>query len=625
MSRVLHVILLLVAIALTVLAVTTLSNRRSLSAPLMLMLVGLVGSYLPFVHEPSLSPELVLVGILPPLLYTAAHSTSLLDFRANLPAIGWLSIGLVLFTAAGVALVVSGLIPGIPFAAAFAIGAVVAPPDAVAATAVARQIGLPRRVVTVLEGESLVNDATALVSMRTAVGALTASVTVGAVLLDFGKAVLVGVAVGVVVAKVVSAVLARTSDPVATTAMSFLLPFIAFVPAEELHASGVLAVVVAGLLLGHSAPIVETAQSRLSTQINWETITFLLENTVFLLVGLQTRRIVTDAADSPLGWGRIVAVCAAGLLTVIVLRVVWVLGTRALVRVRTQPATPLKESLVVGWAGMRGVVTLAGALSLPGSMPHRSVLVLLALVVTVGTLLVQGLSLPWLARRLDIHGPDPREDALQEAAILGKASAAGLAAMERVAGPDDAAVVQQIRDQSERRVNAIWERLGRSSTELETPAEQYVRLRKVALAAERAKVLKIRDAGVGEQDVLRSVLSALDAEESGLLRVEKRNGRMRPLEPALPESPCEHLAESPCAVRPSSDDSCTGCDAEGTTPVHLRMCLTCGYVGCCGSSEARHAERHFLETGHPTMRSFEPGESWRWCYVDKLVGAGSQD
>lgn len=617
----LEVITLLVALAVTVLAVTAASERLGLSAPLVLMVVGFIGSYVPFVHEPSLSPELVLVGILPPLLYSAAHNTSLIDFRENISGIGWLSIGLVLFTAAGVAVVVHSILP-LPFAAAFAIGAVVGPPDAVAATAVARQIGLPRRVVTILEGESLVNDATALVSLRTATLALGATVTVGSVLLDFAQAVVLGVLVGVVVARLAGLVLARTEDPVATTALSFLLPFVAFVPAEEMHASGVLSVVVAGLLLGHKAPVVETAQSRLSANINWATITFLLEHTVFLLVGLQARSIISAAGASPLGWGRIVAVCVATLVAVMALRVIWVFATRLVVRVRGTAQTPLKEAVVVSWAGMRGVVTLAAALSLPDDVPHRDVLVLIALVVTAGTLLLQGLSLPWIARRLDIHGPDPREDALQEATVLGKATAAGAAAMEQAAGEHDAAIVEQIKAQSENRLNAIWERLGRSSEEVETPADAYARLRRVGLEAERAKILKIRDAGGAEQDVLRSVLATLDMEETRLTRVEERNSRLRPLTPALPDSPCEHLAQSPCTAKPSTTEGCTGCLEEGTTPVHLRMCLTCGYVGCCDSSEPRHAERHYLETGHPTMRSFEPGESWRWCYVDEVLGAG---
>ncbi|WP_286955684.1 MULTISPECIES: Na+/H+ antiporter [Arsenicicoccus] len=617
-----EILTLVVGLALTVLAVTTLSNRWGLSAPLVLIVVGLVGSYLPFIHEPSLSPELVLVGILPPLLYTAAHNTSLMDFRDNLSAIGWLSIGLVLFTAAGIGLLAWALLP-LPFAAAFALGAIVAPPDAVAASAVAKQIGLPRRVVTILEGESLVNDATALVSLRTATGALTAAVTVGAVLLDFAKAVVIAIVVGVVVAKAASYVLKRTSDPVATTALSFLLPFIAFAPAEHFHASGVLSVVVAGLLLGHMAPVVETAQSRVTTRINWKTITYLLENSVFLLVGLQTRSIVSAASSSPLGWGRIVAACLLVLVGVMVLRVAWIMATRFVVRARGRDGvTPWQESALIAWAGMRGVVTLAAALTLPLATPHRPVLVLVALVVTAGTLLIQGLTLPVLARRLDVHGPDPREDALQEATVYARAVEAGRRAMDAEAGPDDAATIATLRDQAERRVNAIWERLGRPDERKETPSQTYRRLRTAAIRAEREEVLRVRSEGEVESEVISAVLASLDFEETSLIRVEQRARRLRALSPALPDAPCQHLAEAPTFVEPRTHGECIGCLAEGTTPVHMRLCLTCGYVGCCDSSEGRHATRHHEATGHPTMRSFEPGESWRWCFVDGLLASG---
>lgn len=617
-----EILILLVGLLLTVLAVTSLSERWGLSAPLVLMVVGLVGSYLPFVHEPRLPPELVLIGILPPLLYTAAHNTSLGDFRDNLPAIGWLSVGLVVFTALGVGLVMWGVLP-LPFAAAFALGAIVAPPDAVAASAVAKQIGLPRRVVTILEGESLLNDATALVSLRTAVAALTATVTVGAVLMDFAKAVVLAVLIGAAVAKATIWLLRRTDDAVVTTGLSLLVPFIAFAPAESVHASGVIAVVVAGLLIGHTAPIVQSAQGRVTGRTTWATLTFLLEHTVFLLVGLQTRSIVQAASDSPLGWGRIVAASVLALLTVMALRVAWVMATRMVVRVRgRQDATPWQESAIIAWAGMRGVVTLAAALTLPATTPHRDVLVLVALVVTAGTLLIQGLTLPLVARRLDIHGPDPREDALQEATVYTRAVEAGRQAMAEVARDDDHAMITHLSDQSERRLNAVWERLGVAGGR-ETPSETYHRLRSAALVAEREEVLRIRKEGEVDSSVVADVLATLDYEEAALGRVEQRHHRLQALSPALPEAPCVHLAESPCHVEPRTHGECIGCLAEGTVPVHMRLCLTCGYVGCCDSSEGRHATRHAEATGHPTMRSFEPGESWRWCYVDQVLASGS--
>ncbi len=247
----------LLAIAATVLGGAWFADRLGLPAPLVLILVGIIGSYLPFVPEVALSPELVLLGILPPLLYAAAIRTSLVDFRNNRAVILSLSVGLVLFTALGVAVFLQWAL-GIDFWVAFALGAVVGPPDAVAATSIGRQIGLPRRLVSILEGESLVNDATALVTLRTALaaGGLAASafgteVTVGTVVGDFVWASLGGVAVGFAVAVVVSVLRKHfTTEPAFDTVLSFMVPFAAYVPAEELHASGVIAVVTAGLVLG---------------------------------------------------------------------------------------------------------------------------------------------------------------------------------------------------------------------------------------------------------------------------------------------------------------------------------------------------------------------------------------
>ncbi|NNG18082.1 Na+/H+ antiporter [Naumannella sp. ID2617S] len=624
-----EVVIGLTLFAVTVLGGTLLARRLRIQGPLVLLAIGVLGSYLPFVHEPTLSPELVLVGILPPLLYAAAVNTSLVDFRDNLSSIGWLSVGLVLFTAVGVGLVVWRVL-GVPFAAAFAIGAVVAPPDAVAATAVARQIGLPRRVVTVLEGESLVNDATALVSLRSAVAALAAPVSAVAVGLDFAKAVGLAILVGLVVAKLGSMVFRRISDPLVTTILTFLVPFLAYAPAEELHASGVLAVVVAGLFIGHHSQRTQTAQGRLVQRLNWATIQFLLENSVFLLVGLQVHRIVTDGLteSSP---GRLVGICGAVLATVIALRVVWIGFSRLwLIPARRrgrESRFSWQESMVTAWAGMRGVVTLAAALTLPVGTPMRATLILVALTTTIGTLVLQGLTLPALARRLGVHGPDPREDALQEATVLQAVMQKGLTAAHEGAGPSDKGALNRLEEGYANRVNAAWERLGRSVEEVATPSDAYRRLRLVALGAERAAVLELRSGGQADQEVLARVLAALDMEESMLVRIDEREQQQvsaaKPLAPALAEAPCEHLAHAPGLVPPSEAGhglECHDCRIEGTEPVHLRMCLSCGTVGCCDSSEGRHSERHFRQTGHPVMRSVEPGESWRWCYLDEVLG-----
>ncbi len=616
------IVIWLSAFAITVLAVTSLARRFGLSAPLLLVLIGVLASYLPVIPTVHLTADVILIGLLPPLLYAAAVNQSLIDFRHNIASIGWLSVGLVLFTMVGIGVIVHTLMP-VGWAAAFALGAIVSPPDPVATTAIASAVGFPRRVVTILEGEGLVNDAAALVSLRSAVAAIGASVSFGWVSLDFLKAVAISVVTGLVVARIMAFLFGRTKDMNTGTALTFIVPFLAYVPADELGGSGVLAVVVAGLALGHAAPRVqENGMTRLSTRVNWSVIQYLLENSVFLLIGLQVQGVVADALQSDLSGWRIVAVCAASVAGVIVLRVVWVLGTRAVVHRAREQSPPFRESLVIAWAGMRGVVTLAAALTLP-PIPNRAVLILAAVSVTIGTLVIQGLTLPAVARVLDISGPDPREDALQEAILYQRAARAGMRRAREVARPEDDKALDRVERIIQLRGNQAWERLGRDP-DSETPSDSFRRLRMAALDAERDEVLRIRDDGKADDQVISRVLAELDGEEITLTRVQKRSDLVRetPLRPRLADAPCVHLAHSGELVVPASDLECQDCLVEGTVWVHLRMCLTCGNVGCCDSSEARHAERHFHRTGHPTMRSIEPGESWRWCYIDEVIAAG---
>ncbi len=252
--------LLVLALVVTVGAVAGLCRRFGWSPPPVLVLVGILASFVPAVPEFELDPELVLIGLLPPLLYAAAIRTSLVDFRANTYAILLLSVGAVIVSTFAVGLVAWWIVPGVSLAAALALGAVVAPPDAVAATAIARKVGMPRRIVTILEGESLVNDATALVLLSVTITAITGSVGAGEIGWELVRAVGGGVVIGVVVAQVLSFVRARIDDPVLDTLLSFIAPFAAFLPAEAIHSSGVLAVVITGLLLGHRAPVLQSAR-----------------------------------------------------------------------------------------------------------------------------------------------------------------------------------------------------------------------------------------------------------------------------------------------------------------------------------------------------------------------------
>ncbi len=402
-----HLVLTLVGIVATVIVVAGICSKLDLPTPLVLIVVGVIGSYLPFVPDVALEPEVVLFGLLPPLLYATAMQTSLVDFNAHRRAILLLSVGLVAFTTAGVAVLVHALLPDLGWWPAFAIGAVVAPPDAVAATAIGRRIGLPRRIVTLLEGESLLNDATALVALNTAIGAATVAVAWQTVGRDFVVAAGGGILVGLVFFIVIGFVRKHVTDPVLDTGLSFLTPFAAYVTAEEIHASGVISVVVAGLLLGHKSPILQTAQSRIAERLTWRSIAFLLESSVFLLIGLQARTIIGDAFGGEVTTGMIAAVCGGTLVCVIVLRIIWVFFSRYfLVRPRSAGGgrPPWTYTFLVGWAGMRGVVTLAAAFVIPPDAPHRDVLLLIAFTVTAGTLFIQGLSLPWLALMVLVYG-----------------------------------------------------------------------------------------------------------------------------------------------------------------------------------------------------------------------------
>jgi Na+/H+ antiporter len=616
-----HVVLTLVGIVAVVIAVAGLCSKFDLPSPLVLIVVGVVGSYLPFIPDVQLEPEVVLYGLLPPLLYAASLQTSLVDFNANRRSILLLSVGLVAFTTCGVAALVHALLPDLGWAPSFAIGAVVAPPDAIAATAIGRRIGLPRRIVTILEGESLLNDATALVALRTAIGATVAwYVLAGDFLLAAGG----GIAIGLAFFLVVGLVRKHVTDPVIDSGLSFLTPFAAYVAAEQVEASGVLSVVVAGLLLGHKSPILQTAQSRIAERMNWRSIAFLLESGVFLLIGLQARTIIRDSTRGDVSVGRVLLLCAATLVAVIVLRLVWVFMARYLL-VRPGPdgvtkvRPPWTYTLLLGWAGMRGVVTLAAAFVIPPLTPHRDVLLLVAFTVTAGTLFLQGLSLPWLARRLGVPSPDPGADALARANLLHQASQSGLAELDRLEEDDPHSVGDTIRDRVRRRDFAAWERIAAGADE--TPSETYARWRKLMIDAERKRILEVRSTGTVAHEVVDEVLAMLDIEESMLDYTEDQRERVRSTGVSVTlEGDCDHLREVRPSVDPDTPGECGDCLREGTSWVHLRMCVSCGHIACCDSSPQRHASVHNEQSHHPVMRSAEPGEDWRWCFVDELTG-----
>ncbi|RNI22134.1 Na+/H+ antiporter [Flexivirga caeni] len=627
-----HIALPILLLTATVVAGATLARWLRLSAPLFLVALGAVVSFLPFMPYPfDVDPEIILLGFLPPLLFGAASNTSLIDLRRERNQILRLSVLLVLFTAFGVAVVAWKLLD-VPFFAAVALGGIVAPPDAVAATAIARRIGLPRRVVGVLEGESLFNDATALVIVNTAKGLIAGgagAVTILTAGRDFLWASLGGAAIGYLAYLLVKWVWRHVTDTVTIVSLSFLSPWIAYLPAEKLHASGVFAAVVCGVATSHAAPALQTAQSRVAERLNWASVTYLLENMVFLLIGLQTRTIVEAVQRSDSGFGRTVVIAVIILLTTMLLRPIWLIGLDLIGRRFGWRHTSLtgRETAIASWAGMRGVVTLAAASLLPTDTPEREAMIFIALVVTVGTLVIQGFTLGTVARWLDLHGPDPREDALQTAQLVQAAINAGNRRLEQELDDSEFEVPEQVvetlRHQSTRRANLAWERLGRSDPTTETPSDAYRRLRSAMLDAERSKVIKLRDKGVMDHEVLEEAMQLLDIEESMIARADAQDRELNEQLLLTPEERrfgCEHLAEAPFTIDPRTPDGCEECLRDGTVWVHLRLCMTCGHVGCCDSSEGKHATEHYTHTGHPVMRSFEPGEGWRWCFVDDVLG-----
>ena len=508
-------------------AVAGAARRLRISAPILLVLVGLAVSYLPFVPDYALNPELVLVLFLPPLLYSAAWSSSARGFRLNKRPILLMSVGYTLFSTVLVALVAWALIPHLPLAAAFALGAIVAPPDAVAATAVGRELGLPRRYLQILQGESLVNDATALTAYKAAVAGAAGGITLwqggGIFLLAAGG----GVAIGGLLGYALRALRRKIQTPVLENTFNLVIPFAVYLAAESVHASGVLAVVVTGLYLGNTATDT-SPQARLQAEANWDVIDFVLESIVFALIGLQLPVVIEGLHG--LDVGMVVWWSAAILFVTIAGRFLWVFpttyGIRWLtpkVRERTPPPYwPMPT--VSSWAGMRGVVSLAAAFALAHDFPQRGLILLLTFVVVFGTLVIQGLSLPLLIRRVGIGGADDMSDRLTEANAQHQAArAAGRRLDELIAEsphPPRPEIVDLLRNYAEYRANTAWERLGGgvSAGGKETPGSAFARLRQEMLQAQRETFTRLRDAGELDDEVLHEMVRELDLEETMLGR-----------------------------------------------------------------------------------------------------------
>ncbi len=492
--------------------------------PILLVAGSALLATIPGIPTITLDPDAILVLALPPLLYSAAFFTSLHDLRANLRPIGLLAFGLVLFTTAAVAVVAHGVI-GLDWNVAFVLGAIVSPTDPVAATAIAGRLGAPRRYVTIVEGESLLNDATGLILYKYAVIAvITGSFSVGHASGDFLLSGVGGVAIGLAVGWLVAQVRRRIEDPPTEIAISLLTPYIAYLPAEGAGVSAVLAAVTAGIYLGWNAPKLISPPTRIQAYAFWETVVFALNSALFAIVGLQLPGIV-DAIRPVVPDGRLLRDAAVVLVTVMLVRIAWVflatyLPRRLSRRLRDKdPAPHAGAVFLVGWTGMRGAVSLAAALAIPvtldagGPFPDRELVIFLVYAVILGTLLVQGLTLPLIIRVLGIGG-ETEAEAEDRARLL--AAEAALVRIDELTGepgvPDDTAA--RMRGLYEFRLRRFEARLDEDDDGvLEESSLAFQRLRREALEAERAELLRLRAAGEINEVIMRRVERDLDLDD----------------------------------------------------------------------------------------------------------------
>lgn len=495
--------------------VVTLSRRLHAPWPVLLVLTGLLLTLVPQLGHVEIEPDLVLTVFLPPLLFGAAWYTPVQDFRRYRRAIVLLSVGLVLFTTFVVAYTADLLITGLPLAAAFALGAIVAPPDAISAIAVLRPLAVPRRMLAILEGESLVNDATALTAFSVSVVAVTSGVfEPGDAVLDFLWVLAVGVTVGVGVAVVAGWVWSRLSDPPVEISLSLVIPYLAYLPAEALHGSGVIAAVAAGLLLGHRQSRILSSDARVLGASVWEWVTYTLNGFAFLIIGLELPAVVDAVQGRPTDQLLLWAVAVS--LAVVLARFVWVVpGTylpRLLPRIgRTETAPPLANVVVVGWAGMRGAVSLAAALALPFGFPERDLLIFLAFCVILVTLVGQGLTLAPLIKALRIRPDDGVAREEEEARRTSTQAALDELDRLREVWPGHLPLIDRLSEQFHHRLAHLSE--DGEPSEVEQERLEHRGILASVLKAERRAVVEMRERGEIDDGVLRAMERELDLEE----------------------------------------------------------------------------------------------------------------
>lgn len=545
MGHILVIVIGVVGVAL----VTALGRRLNIAGPLILVLIGLLLALLPFVPDIGrIDPEWILVGVLPPLLYSAAVQLPAVEFRRDVTPIAGLSVLLVLVSAVVLGLFFAWAVPGLGLPLGIALGAILSPTDAVA-TSIVKRMGISPRVVTMLEGESLLNDATALVLLRTAIAAIAGGFSFGFAATTFFWGVAVAILIGALVGYLNLRVRAWLANSAANTALSFTVPFVAYLPTDALGGSGLVAAVVAGIVTGQGAARWFTPDQRLSDDLNWRTIELVLEGGVFLVMGLELSDVLAQnvAEHDGLWRGTWLGLTALGLILVVrgvyVAVLIWLQGRRAALYERMDPgrddgreiartatlrrrirrlsanldyyrSSPLgwKHGTVMVWAGMRGVVTLAAAQTLPRATEQRALLVFVAFMVAVVSLLLQGFTLPMLVRMLRI----PRESAAPGTDERGRldehlrAAASDVLADPRLRRPDGSPFSPLI-------VDRVGSRLTEPPDDDTTAAAREVmELRLVLIEAMRRRLVEIGGYGSFSTAALRRALGELDADQLSL-------------------------------------------------------------------------------------------------------------
>jgi monovalent cation/hydrogen antiporter len=518
--------LVLVGLLAAAAALLALAELIRIPYPIPLVLGGLALGFVPGMPRIELPPDVVLVAVLPPLLYGAAFFSPLRELRANARPIGLLAIGLVLTTTVAVAAVAHAAIPGLDWPTAFVLGAIVSPTDPTAATAIAQRLGLPRRLVALVEGESLVNDGTALVAYRFAVAAVvTGSFSLAAASGRFVLSIAGGIAVGLAVGLVIREVRRRLDNPPVEITISILSGYFAYLPAEAVGVSGILAAVTIGIYMGWHTPELTTPQTRLQGVAVWEILFFLLNAFLFTIIGLQLPVILDGLA----GYSTATLVWYAVLIatTVVAARFAWIFATAQVPRLlsrRREAPVPWQPGVVLAWSGMRGAVSLAAALALPlttdagTSFPNRELVVFLTFSVILGTVVVQGLTLPKLIGLLEIED-DSRLEEKEDTKARIHAAEAALARLEELVDEE------WVREDTADRLRGLYDfrrsrfraRLdGADDGSIEQRSEDYQRLLRELLAAERAAVRALRRERRISDDVMRRVERDLDLEEERL-------------------------------------------------------------------------------------------------------------